>query len=61
MKLIVKKKCAFVNRIEVSSVLIELCISSQTKNRISNECLNIFFLSSEIKNVTVSLRTSATN
>ena len=48
------------DRIEVSSVLFELCISLQTKNRSSNECLNISFLFSEIKNVTVSLRTSAT-
>ena len=58
MKLVLKKKCVFVDRIEVTSVLFELCIFLQTKNRISNECLNIF-LFSEIKNVTVSLRTSA--
>ena len=51
----------FVDRTEFSSVLFELCIFFQTKNRTSDECLNISFLSSEIKNVTVSLRTSATN
>ena len=60
MKLVFKKKCAFVDRIEVSSVLFELCISLQTKNRTSNERLDISFLFSEIKNVTVSLRTSVT-
>ena len=57
--MVFKKKFAFVDSIEVSSVLFELCISLQTKNRTSNECLNISFLFSEI-NVTVSLRTSAT-
>ena len=59
MKIVFKKKFAFVDSIEVSSVLFELCISLQTKNRTSNEYLNISFLFSEI-NVTVSLRTSAT-
>ena len=61
MKLVLKKKCAFVDRTEVSSVLFELCFSLRTKNRTSNECLNISFIFSEIKNVTLSyLLTSAT-
>ena len=50
MKLILKKICAFVDRIEVSSFLSELCISLRTKNTTSNECLNIYSLFSELKN-----------
>ena len=60
MKLVLKKKCAFVDRIEVSSVLFELCISLQTNNRTSNKYLNISFLFSEIKKCNRSLGTSAT-
>ena len=61
MKLVLKKKCVLLWT-ELKSVAFYLnCFSLQTKNRTSNECLNISFIFNEIKNVTVSyLLTSAT-
>ena len=53
MRFVLKKKCAFVERIKVSSFLFELCFFADQKQNL-NKCLNISFLFSETKNVTVS-------
>ena len=53
MWLILKKKCAFVERIKDISVLFELCISLQTKNRTSASVWIFLFFLVKQKNVTV--------
>ena len=60
MWLVLKKKYDFVERIKVSSVLFELCISLQAKNKTSASVWIFIFCWVKQKNVTVSLRSSVT-